>query len=297
MTRGELGPNRNVIWIGSEDSASIDIKPRMLAANGDCERVHVVTSGWVQLPRDIDQIDEEMTKVGEIGLLVIDPVGNHMTGKSSNSESDVREVIAPLNALADKHRSMVFAVRHLSEKEASRGVLAAILGSSAWTQVPRVVIAVVRDSEDPNVSHVQCVAGNRLPPDTPGRMFRIEGVLLPGLENEVTRATWIGDSGQDVEAMLAATGDREPSKSAKARELILDILGKTPQMESDALDARVAQETGISAGTVRNLRVGLGKAGLIRSIPERDEHGGVIQWNVARTLAPDWTPAQPEGSS
>src|SRR5437870_5793380 len=30
VTRGELGPKRNVLWIASEDSASIDIKPRLI---------------------------------------------------------------------------------------------------------------------------------------------------------------------------------------------------------------------------------------------------------------------------
>src|SRR5512133_335945 len=35
VTRGELGPKRRVVWIGSEDSASIDIKPRVIAAGGD----------------------------------------------------------------------------------------------------------------------------------------------------------------------------------------------------------------------------------------------------------------------
>jgi hypothetical protein len=40
---------------------------------------------------------------------------------------------------------MVFGVRHLTEKECKGGVLAAILGSSAWVQTPRAVLAVVRD--------------------------------------------------------------------------------------------------------------------------------------------------------
>ena len=51
--------------------------------------------------------------------------------KNSNSETDIRDAIAPLNKLADDHGIMVFGVRHLSEKECSQGVLAAILGSSS----------------------------------------------------------------------------------------------------------------------------------------------------------------------
>ena len=75
--------------------------------------------------------------VGDVGMLVIDPVGNHIAGKNSNAETEIRDAIAPLNSVADELDLMAFGVRHLSEKECSQGTLAAILGTSAWVQVPR----------------------------------------------------------------------------------------------------------------------------------------------------------------
>jgi predicted ATP-dependent serine protease len=137
-TRGELGAKRNVVWIASEDSTAIDIKPRLLAAGGDPKRVHVVTD-WVQLPRDIEKLGNTLEEIGDVGLVIIDPVGNHITGKNSNGETDIRDAIAPLNDLSDKHETIVVGVRHLSEKECTNGAIAAILGSSAWLQVPKVV--------------------------------------------------------------------------------------------------------------------------------------------------------------
>jgi AAA domain len=221
VTRGELVSKCKVVWIGSEDSAAIDIRPRIEAAEGDPKRVLVVKRGWIQLPRDIDEISRAITDFGDVGMLLIDPVGNHISGKSSDADTDIRDAIAPLNKLADEHELMIFGVRHLSEKECARGVLAAILGASAWVHVHRAVLAVARDNENAGVSHVQCVAGNRLPPNTPGRMFRIEAVHLPGLENEVTHAVWIGDSSKDVEEMLSS---KRESGSARARTLILQAL-------------------------------------------------------------------------
>jgi AAA domain len=286
VTQGELGDGRNVVWIGSEDSNAIDVRPRIVAADGIDSRVLVVKEGWVQLPRDIEEIRRAMADFGEVGMLVIDPVGNHLGGKSSNADTDIRDAIAPLNALADEFECMVFGVRHLTEKEAGRGVLAAILGASAWVHVPRAVLAVARDDEDAQISHVQCVAGNRLPPNTPGRIFRIEAVTVAGLQNDVTRARWIGDSSKDVETILAATGNgQKPTKSGAARELILDILENEGEQESDALDARVARETGLAAKTVQNTRSELARDGLVKPHPEKDEHGAVLRWIVARTQA------------
>lgn len=287
VTRAELGAKRTVVWIASEDSAAIDIKPRLLAAEGDPDQV-IVLKDWIQLPRDIEALSRTFVEVGDdVGLVIIDPVGNHITGKNSNSDTDIRDAIAPLNDLADEHETMLAGVRHLSEKECKNGAIAAILGASAWSQVPRVVIGIARDNEDARVSHVQCLGGNRLPPETPGRTFRIEGVLLDGLENEVTRAVWTGDSTKSVETLIGE-GRKEPSKSSAARELILDTLEAAPRrrVESDELDALIARETGLAAQTIRNLRAGLKNEGLIRSVPAKDETGQVERWLIERTNAP-----------
>jgi hypothetical protein len=285
VTNGELGIKRNVVWIASEDSAAIDIKPRLLAAGGDAERVYIRTE-WLQLPRDVGVLRSTRDEIGDVGLVIVDPVGNHITGKDSNSETDIRDAIAPLNDLADELEAMLVGVRHLTEKECKSGALAAILGSSAWVQVPRAVIGIARDNEDARVSHVQCLSGNRLPPETPGRTFRIEGVMLEGLENEVTRAVWTGDSTKNVETLIGETR-KQPSKSEAARDLILDTIEAAPgqRMESDELDARVARETGLAAQTIRNLRAELKKAGLIRPVPVKDEAGQVERWLIERTNA------------
>jgi hypothetical protein len=188
VTGGELGPKRRVVWIASEDSAAVDIKPRVVAAEGEPALIHIVTD-WLQLPRDIDTLGHTIAQIGDVGLVIIDPVGNHITGKNSNSDTDIRDAIAPLNDVADVHETMVVGIRHLTQKEASAGALAAILGASAWVQVPRVVIGIARDDADASISHIQCLAGNRLPPDTPGRSLQIIGVKLPELENcSATRA-------------------------------------------------------------------------------------------------------------
>ena len=286
MTRGELGDKRTVVVIASEDSASVDIKPRLIAADGDPERVFVITD-WVQLPRDIEQIGNTLREIGDVGLLVIDPVGNHITGKNSNSDTDIRDAIAPLNDLADEHDAMVIGVRHLSEKECKNGAIAAILGASAWVQVPRAVIGIARDDENASVSHIECLIGNRLPPGSSGRTFQIEGVLLEGLENEVTRTRWIGDSTKSVETLIAEAR-KAPSKSDHARVLILDALEDAPGrwIESDELDSRIAQKTGLASQTIRNLRAGLKNEGLIRSVPQKDEFGSVERWLIERTNAP-----------
>jgi AAA domain len=301
FSRGEMGPKRRVVWIGSEDSVSIDVKPRVLAAGGDPAQIAVVKD-WLQLPRDIPRLEAMVDEVGDVGLLVIDPVGNHIVGQNSNDETDVRAAIAHLNALADRFALVAVGVRHLTEKEAKSGLLAAILGSSAWVQVPRAVIALARDPHDAAVVHMQVVAGNRMPPGTSGRCFRIEAVTVETDDgpSEVSRVVWDGDSTIDVEELLAARHEPpEPSRSGDARALMLATLHAAPgqRMGAEELDALIAEQAGVSAKTVRNLRGELGAngRGWLKAIPVKDEFGEVLRWDVGLTAgAPEPEPDVPE---
>jgi hypothetical protein len=114
---------------------------------------------------------------------------------------------------------------------------------------------------------------------------------VPPAEN-ITLLIEEGMSGKDVEDLLAKGRERQPSKSEAARELPLDILDAEGAQESDALDARVATETGLAAKMIRNIRTALGKAGLIRSSSERDPLGKAEKWYVRRTNAPRPDPSQ-----
>ena len=284
ITRGELydGP-RNVILISSEDSVAVDIKPRVVAAGGDPTRILVVTSDF-RLPRDIPALKQLAVEFGDVGLIGIDPLGNHLLSTDTDGEGTVRNAIAGLNGLADELGCIVKGVRHLS-KDVSKGALASVLGSTAWGDVPRVVIVMAADDEDDMIFHAQVVAGNRGPRGAAGRQFRLDLVDV-GLLEPVTRLRAEGESTKDVTVLLNAYDHEPTSRSAQARDLILDVLDDTGEVESDTLDARVAAATGLAASTVRNIRSKLKDEGLIRSRAERKDTGEVTRWHVSRTAAP-----------
>lgn len=284
VTTGRLyAEPRRVLVVTSEDSVELDFLPRFVAAGGDRSMVKVINDGF-ELPKHCDWLEETARSVGNVGLIVIDPIGNHTGGIDSDKEGLTRTAISPLNGISDRLDTMIVGVRHLS-KDASRGALASVLGSTAWGDVPRCVILMARDDEDEMRFHYQVVAGNRGPRST-GRTIRLTLVDVPPAE-EITLAIDEGASTKDVEDLLGQrTGNIEPSRSERARNLILDTLELEGDQESDALDARIANEIGLAARTIRNLRTELTGEGLIRSRSEKDEHGAVKRWLVCRTLAP-----------
>lgn len=283
VTSRAFGDPRNVVIVSSEDSASIDLVPRLKAAGADLSRVHIVAE-HVTLPVDLDRLREYAAELGSVGMIVLDPLGNHLGGADTDREGAVRFAISGLNQLADDLGCVVLGIRHIS-KNRQNGAVASVLGSTAWVDLPRAVLMFAPDDEDEMVFHVQVVAGNRSGRGA-ARSYRIE-LTDVGLTEPVTKAVELGQSTKDVEDLLQSS--RRVSKSGSARELILDILEGEGNQGSDALDARVAAESGLSAKTVRNQRGALKNEGLVKNVPTKDEFGTVLHWKVVRTSAPRTT--------
>jgi hypothetical protein len=273
----------NVVFVATEDSAAIDLVPRLNAAGANLDRVHIIEQ-HIKLPDDIGDLEQFAHDISGIGLLVLDPVANHIGDSNSNAEAEVRHAIAPLNKLADDLGCLLIGVRHPG-KDRSRGAVASILGSTAWVDVPRAVVMIVADNEDPLLRHIQVVAGNRSLNGS-AQAFRIEAVPIQGLAEPITKAVELGEYTKSVDDLLSNPSRQPESRTDQARELLLDILDNDGAQESDALDARVANETGLAAKTVRNVRSKLSDEGLVRPSPVKDEAGTVLRWTVARTGAP-----------
>ena len=272
---------KNVLFISSEDSTEIDLKPRLVAAGADIPRCFTLQQ-HVRLPEDVPDLAVLARSIGGVALFVIDPVANHIGDSNSNSDAEVRHAIAPLNGLADELGCLLIGVRHPG-KDRSRGALASILGSTAWVDTPRAVVMIAVDDEDVATRHVQVLAGNRSLNGS-AQAFRIEAVPVDGLAEPITRAVELGESAKSVEDLLGAKPPE--TRTGQARELILDVLDADGWQESDTLDARIARETGLAVKTVKNARVKLKDEGLIRTWPNKDETGAITRWLVARTGAP-----------
>jgi hypothetical protein len=281
-TRGELPCGRNVIWVSSEDSAGMDIKPRVAVADGDLGRVYIVRR-WVQLPRDIGWLKELAEAIGDVGVLIIDPVGNHLGGADTNSDGAIRDAIGPLNDLADDVDCVVVGIRHLSEKKAESELIAMILGSSAWAQVPRVVLGIVEDPEETDVRHMKVIRGNRVPRGEDQVAFKIVGVdrSEQGHDVDITKTEWLGASDKDLDKMLKGTSTK--TKAVLIREAVLDELRDGEWRVGSEVEQAVAKRLGAGVKYVRDLRFKMQKDGLIEPTKERRVDGTVERWLVRLT--------------
>jgi hypothetical protein len=218
----------NILFVSSEDSTEIDLKPRLVAADADIDRCFVVQQN-VRLPSNIDELHHLADDIGGVGLLVVDPVANHIGNRNSNSDAEVRDAIAPLNRLADDLGCLLIGVRHPG-KDRSRGALASILGSTARVDTPRAVVMIAADDVDPQIRHIQVIAGNRSLNGS-AQAFRIDAVDVAGLTEPITLAVQLGESAKsggpnerrhrepDHEALQRLLASVPPGRPTRARPL------------------------------------------------------------------------------
>ncbi len=288
-TNGDMyGKPKNALWLSSEEDPARDLRPRLDVAGADVERVIQIPNEF-RLPRDIEWLrDYAANVVGNVGLIVLDPLSNHIGTANSNADEEVRLGLQPLAILAGQIDVPIIGARHVSTKEASSGFIAKILGSTAWVAVPRVVIGAAHDEE--GVVHVRVVKGNRVRRDEAGVQFTIDSAPYLNWRETVPVAVDQGESRADIDSLLKGGSGRESnSKSEEARTAIVNILrAHGGQLESDALDAKVAEEAGVAARTVRNLRGELRDRGWLRAYPER-EGDKITRWMISLTNAAPYT--------
>src|SRR5262249_24599666 len=143
----------------SEDDPSDTIRPRLEVAGAVLSRIHYVTmvqdrsskkKRGFDLTQDIERLEETIKKIGDVVLVIIDPMSAYM-GKPGKLDSyrisDVRAVLAPLTEMAARQAVAIIGIEHLNKTQGLKALLR-LAGSVALVAAPRSVIIFVRDEED-----------------------------------------------------------------------------------------------------------------------------------------------------
>lgn len=140
--RAEQG---NVLILNAEDAVADTIRPRLLAAGADDERVYVIDAvrtnsdgkeRTFSLETDLEHLERAIVEIGGAALIIIDPITAYLGKTDGHSNSEVRGVLAPLSALAERKNAAVIGVSHLS-KGGGNEALMRVLGSVAFVAAAR----------------------------------------------------------------------------------------------------------------------------------------------------------------
>lgn len=140
-----LGKPKGVAICAAEDSWEVTILPRLVAAGADVRRVWRVEaeqSGQIfglTLPTDVPAL-ERMVREKDVALIVLDPLLGTVQGKlDTHKDSDVRQALAPISALAHETHCTVIGLIHQNKNQAG-DLLTRMMGSRAFAAVARAVL-------------------------------------------------------------------------------------------------------------------------------------------------------------
>lgn len=144
-----------VVFLTSENDPAKVLRPRLVAAGADLKKIYILSSSvntldakgkkktrHVALSEDAEKIGSMVAGVDGVVALVIDPISEYMGGKDSNSNSDVRDVLATLTDQVRTKNIAIIAITHYNKKVEINSASARINGSIGFAGAARTAFAV-----------------------------------------------------------------------------------------------------------------------------------------------------------
>ena len=251
-TRCELG---NVVFFSAEDDAEDTIRPRLEAAGADLDRVFILDavledSGTrpraFNLKADLSRLGQMLDYIGDVALVVIDPITAYLGDTDSHKNADIRALLSPLGELAGRHGAAVVCVSHLN-KGGSGEALMRVTGSLAFVAAARAAFLIARDKGDKH-RRLFLPIKNNIGNDESGLAFTVESATLPnGIET--SRVRWEAEAvAITADEAMAPQGDLdERSALDDAKVFLTNLLTDGPvssrQIRADAEGAGFAWRT------------------------------------------------------
>jgi putative DNA primase/helicase len=260
LSRGNV-----LMWSGEDDPADT-LVPRLAAMHADLDRVHFVcdcaeSNGRRPFDpaRDMPALIAKARDVGDVRLLIVDPIVNTVPG-DSHRNAEVRRGLVPLVTFGQELRAAVLGVSHFSKGTSGRDPLERLTGSLAFGALPRLVFGAARRADEHGKeSRIFVRIKSNIGRDGDGFAYALATTELPqGIQ--VSRIAWgtkVEGSARDIldEAeQTDAAGLR--SERADAAEFLRRVLADGPLKATEIY--RQAREAGHAKRTLRRAAKDLG---------------------------------------
>ena len=226
---GEQCPRGSVLIWSGEDDPKDTLVPRLIAAGADLSRIHFVgnaSDGISTQPfdpsRDMPALQERAARIGDILLVIVDPIVAAVAG-DSHKNAEVRRGLAPLVAFAETIGAALLGISHFSKGTGGRDPLERVTGSVAFGAVARVVwVTAATENEDGERMHVLARAKSNIGPDDGGFSYAFEQVDLPSHPGiTASKVEWGTPLVGRARDLLA---EQEEKKPAKKMETVFEWL-------------------------------------------------------------------------
>ena len=253
-TNGKLLPNMermepfNVIYQTAEDGLGDTVKPRLIEAGADLDRVLVIDDSDVQLTLSDERIEKAIIE-NNARLVIIDPIQAYLGADvDMNRANEVRPIFMRLGQVAQRTGCAILLIGHLN-KAAGMQSLQRGLGSIDIAAAVRSVMFIGKLKHDPTMRILTHEKSSLAPP----------GVSLAFSLGDEGGFRWVGEYDITADEMLSGIEPQRETKTQQAKDLICTLLAGGKRVFSEDID-KAALERGIPGRTVRDAKRELGDA-------------------------------------
>lgn len=266
---------RGVVMLSAEDGAADTIVPRLTEAGADLGKVAIVdgvpladgTEGWIHLDEHLALIEALARKI-DAQLIVIDPLVAYLGQKNAYKDQDMRAVLGPVKAMAERTGCAVIIIRHLN-KTASTDIIVRGGGTVGISGAARLGMLVARDPENDD-ARILAQSVTNLTRELPSLRFAIEGIE----DTDVARIVWDDEPAPytSLDLLEAPPDAEEKGARGEAMEFLRDALADGERDKIAVL--KDARKLGIAERTLRRAKEALG----VQSVKHGGGEGGYWAW-------------------
>jgi energy-coupling factor transporter ATP-binding protein EcfA2 len=284
---GIPAPRGNVLIWSGEDDFSDTLLPRLLAMGADRSRIYFVgkvsTADGHQRPFDpsidMDSLYDAAKKIGDISLLIVDPIVNAVRG-DSHKNTETRRSLQPLVDLATQLDVAVLGISHYTKGTEGRDPVERVTGSLAFGALPRIIMGAAKvSSEAGSADRILVRAKSNIGPDGGGYRYHLKLEPLHERPGVISSGVVWGEPLEGAAYMLLADAETRaaPSKAERAFQIIPQLIAQHGgQMAArelmDALSAhgigRDCARKAINALRLERLKSGARGEWMYKSAPE-----------------------------
>lgn len=232
----------NVIYQTAEDGLGDTIKPRLMEAEADLDRVLVIDESKQGLSLSDERIERAIRQT-RARLIILDPIQAYVGEKTDmNKANEIRPMFRRLAEIAERTGCAVILIGHLNKAAGGQSAYRG-LGSIDFRAAARSVLLIGRVKREPNVRVIVHDKSSLAP----------EGKPIAFCLDPERGFSWIGEYDITADELLSGAGGNTATKTEQAEKLILDLLADGKELASEDI-VKAAAEAGISERTVKNAR-------------------------------------------
>ena len=264
----------SVILLSSEDDPFDTTKPRLIAAGADTGKIARIrgiefhsreddapAQRVFSVTDDLAKLVALMDEIGDVRLLIVDPISAYMGSADSYKNSEVRGMLDPLINLAQQRNFGVLLISHLTKGRSAGSPLMSVQGSVALPAIARNVWGITQDPDKPERRLFMDMKNNLAKANT-GLSFTIQPVGMesedenfPGII-ETSMVVWEGEAVTMTTAEAFEGNLEEREEKRDAREFLKMMLAHGPMASKDL--EKEAREAGYNMQMLHRLKKGMG---------------------------------------